>query len=1272
MLVLITENQLDEWVRGNAQDAQRVILDLIWRLVSASCPKPRERRFPLSDSMGQHGPDGILDTALGFEPFVPDGRSFWEIGTGLRAGVKATSDYNDLSKAIPESIRRETTFILVTPLSGRRDWEYTWKEEAQAAWLEEHRKKGEWKNVRIIDGTKLTDWLHQSPAVEIWLAQRISNVPVQQVETPEQRWQVLRSIGEPPLLTPDLFLANRADASERIKKVFDGTTPLLRLSTHYPDQVVDFVASYLASLDNEGRVEAASRCLIVAGGGTWSVLCSQYRHRNLVLIADPCLELRGDIGAKLIQEAHTAGHAVIFAGPQGGLPDPVSFPLPMPRSHQVQEWLEKAGYSRERARTLAQRSGGNLSFLLRLLQSGSVTPEWAEWPEAPDLAIAAAVGSWSDKSEADCDSVGVLAERTYEQWIEKMREVALRRGTPITQREGNWKFVPRYEGWYTSGPRFFDEHLERLKAVAVSVLGEKDPQFDLPKENRYAAQMYGKVFKHSHILRNGLAESLALLGSHPKALTSCSLGKAEATVTLAVREILMNADWLQWASLNDVLPLLAEAAPGEFLDALENALENDPCPFDVIFAQEGGGVFGRNYMTGLLWALETLAWDPDCLSRVVICLGELAARDPGGGCGNRPANSLTTILLPWLPQTCASITKRVAAVKALLTEIPSVGWKLLLGLLPEHYSASALTPRPAWRTTIPDDWSDGVTPRDYLEQVSAYAELTINEAKQDISRLTELIDHLHNLPHPALDQILQHLGSDSVIALSEADRLPLWNKLVVLVTRHREYADAEWAMKPELVNRIATIAERLAPEAPFFRYQRLFSKHDFDLYEGNGNFGEQMNRVEESRRRALEAIATSGGSEMVIAFAKTVESAWHVGIAFGAVESSDGDDAILPQFLESKEKSLSEFAGGFVRGRFCSRGWEWVDRIDTSQWASTQICRFLSFLPFTSETWGRAERLLGKDQSTYWSQAVVNPYEANTGLQHSIDQLIQHGRPYEAIFCLHKLLHDNQPLNSHSAVRALLEASKSSESHHSMATYEIVEIVNALQNDPSTNLEEICKVEWAYLQLLDGHHHGALPKFLWRWLADDPQFFCQVIRLVFRPEGEESPAEEVTEQRKNVASNAYLLLRGWRVPPGLREDGSYDGDSLTAWLKTVKEACSKSGHLKVAMGILGRVLIHVPPDHDGLWIHPSAAAVLNAKDAEDLRDEFSMALYTSRGVHYVDPTGKPERELAVQYRAQAEAVESAGYQRLATTLRQLAVTYEREAERVSSREFLDH
>ncbi len=220
---IVTENQLDAWVREHTSEAQGLIVKLVWRLVAASSPRPKQRRFPLPDSIGQHGPDGDLHTDVGFDPFVPVGRSFWEIGAGINAGDKATRDYRKLIAETPDAVRRDSTFIFVTPLSGRRDWEYTWKENAQATWLENRRQQHAWHDVHVIDGSGLIDWLHHFPAVEQWLAAAM-RLPAQQMQTPELRWAELRTIGDPPPLTSHVFLANREAACEKLKELRDNAS----------------------------------------------------------------------------------------------------------------------------------------------------------------------------------------------------------------------------------------------------------------------------------------------------------------------------------------------------------------------------------------------------------------------------------------------------------------------------------------------------------------------------------------------------------------------------------------------------------------------------------------------------------------------------------------------------------------------------------------------------------------------------------------------------------------------------------------------------------------------------------------------------------------------------------------------------------------------------------------------------------------------------------------------------------------------------------------
>ena len=1125
---------------------------------------------------------------------------------------------------------------------------------------------GEWCDVRVIDGTKLMDWVHQFPPVELWLTRRTIGIPSPQIETPEQCWDLVSSTGEPPPLTPMLFLVNRDEARAKLKEVVAGTAGQLKLETHFPDHIVDFVAACLADLDPVDRVDSAGRWLVVSGPEAWNTMTSQ--REKLVLVASPELDLSGETGTKLIQKARRSGHAVIFGGPAGGIPDPASVPLRPPRSHQVQEALEDAGYREERARILTQKSGGNLGSLLRLLQNLSLMPEWSEDTLAADLAIAAFIGSWTETAEADRRILEELSGNSYGEWIGKMREVALRPSTPLTQRDGNWKFAARYEGWYALGRKLFDEHLSKLQSTAITVLKEEDPKFELPRDDRYASSVYGKVLAHSHLLRNGLAEALALLGSHPQALTSCTLGAAEKTAVVAVREILADADWKQWASLSGLLPLLAEAAPGEFLRAVENSLLGDPCPFDQMFAEEGDGITGGSYMSSLLWALETLAWDPDHLSRVVICLGELAARDPGGRYANRPANSLTTIFLPWLPQTCAGLAKRGTAVSALLDEHPDVGWKLLVSLLPQTHSASMGTRRPAWREVIPDNWRKGVTQREYYEQVALYSEMAITVAKSDRDKLAQLVDHMAQLPPETRQEFLAHLGSDAVVAMSEGDRLTLWIELVDLVAEHRKFSDAEWAMTRDQVDQIASVAEKLAPAAPALRHQRLFSERELDLYEERGDYENQRNALEELRQSAVTEVAADGGVESVLRFAAAVQSPWRVGIAFGAVAPPDVDAAVLPGLLDTGERPLAQFVGGFVFSRFHLSAWQWVDAIDTGQWTSPQIGQFLAFLPFIRGAWERSKRLLGSDESAYWSNTSANPYEADTDLEVAVDKLIRHGRPHAALRCLHTMSHAKQSLDTRLAVRALLSALETAEPRtHWVGAHEIVAIIKFLQSDSAIAPEELSRLEWEYLALL-GRHSGARPRLLEQRLANEPKFFCEAIRLVFRSTKEEDSSVEPGEPEKAIAANVYRLLSRWQFPPGSQADGSYDGEALNSWLDEVKKECAETGHLDIAMTMVGHSLFYSPPDPDGLWIHRSAARTLNSKDARNMREGFRTELFNSRGAHWVDPTGGAERKLANKHRNLAEAVEKAGYHRLATTLRELAASHDADADRIAAQE----
>ena len=891
--------------------------------------------------------------------------------------------------------------------------------------------------------------------------------------------------------------------------------------------------------------------------------------------------------------------------------------------------------------------------------------DWKKHPDANYLALAVLIGAWDEKRKSDIEVVTQLLGIEYDIWLQKAREILQYSDSPLILKNGIWTVVNRSELWTLLGSCLFDRELETFKSIAVSVMKEPDPAFELPTDKRYAAGVYGKVLEHSYVLREAIAEGLAILGSQPDVCRNCSHGKAVEISVLAIREIFTSPDWILWGSLNNILSILSEAAPSEFIDAVERALNLTPCPFDQLFSQESNQITGKNYLTGLLWALEGLAWDEQYFVRVCLILGELASHDPGGQWVNRPANSLVTIFLPWLPQTLASVDKRKVAVQTLLKECPNIAWNLLIQLLPNKNKTSFTSHRPKWRKIIPDNWEKRVTHQEYQQQVSFYAELAISTAGYDTARLSELIDHFDNLPEFAFHQLIEVVRSKAISELPEDQQLLLWEHLTKFTNKHRKFPDAKWALPDEMLTRIEDVAEQLAPTDPFNRYQYLFTDRDFDLYDKNDNssWEERQKKLCDRRDKAIQGVFEQNGVEGTIRFAETVISPDNVGYALGFIGEEVIEQTLLPQFLDSTNNKHQALMSGFIWRHYQISGWVWCDNIDKSEWTPRQIGYFLSCLPFMKETWDRASQWMGENQEEYWHRTGINIYQVDSDLVIAIDKLIEHGRPLSAINCLGRILRAKQPIDVAQCVRALLSVSSSGEPTHTMSSHNVVELIEFLQTEPSVAQEDLFRVEWAYLPLLN-ESTGVAPKYLESRLACNPEFFCEVIQLIYRSDKEDQPLKEPSENSEILATNAYRLLEDWKTPPGLQDDATFSAEHFNEWLQQVKTLCTKSGHLEVALINIGEVLIHAPSDPDGLWIHQTVASALNDRDAKDMRDGFKTGTYNSRGVYWVDPTSKPEKELTEQFRCKAEDLENAGFSRFAATFRELANWYEQEAKSI--------
>jgi len=875
------------------------------------------------------------------------------------------------------------------------------------------------------------------------------------------------------------------------------------------------------------------------------------------------------------------------------------------------------------------------------------------------LVIMNLLGSWQESSEQDKSIVKELLDKDFSDWMEKLRESIRDPESPIEIINGTWKVKgkSRLAMWKAIGESIFDDHLDKFQPCAIKVLSELDPKFGRQStEESFIAGLYNGTPNYSKNLKKGIAQTLALLGNKHEFLNHCSRDKAQSTVYFVITTVFQNAGWTLWASLNDVLPLLAEAAPKKFLTIVDETLRQDPCPFDDLFSQETSGLFGTTYISGLLWALEGLAWKEEYLSTVTVLLGKLASRDPGGNWANRPGNSLTTIFLPWFPQTMASWKKQKDVIKILQRETPSVAWKTLLSLLPNVHGMSSGCRKP-WSYSVPERRI--VSNKEYQNQVSFYKKSATKMAMEDEDRLIELIEYLDRLNPDCVNRLTKYIESHQ---MPKEKKFVLWERVIDFTSKHRKYAGQSWAVPIKYVSQIEAVADKIAPDDLKSRHSRLFNKESHELYEKRTDHEQQEKEVESRRQIAIKEILDEGGIDSVIQFAQNVKFPLYVGFYLGSFIDNKDAPSILKNYLNSERDSIANFIGGFVQAKHNKHGWEWVDNLNTEKWTKEQKSLFLRALPFNKETWKRAERWLENDKE-YWTQVIVRPINlTKEEFQICAGKLLGCNRPISALDCLYWANYRKFPLPPQQSMKILLKAKSVQESNRRIDLDQATEIIKNLQSNSAVNPDDLFNVEWAYLDMLHIQTDFS-PKTLEQKLASDPKFFHEMICCAFRPRNANREPIRLTEKQEAMSPNANRLLFYWKTPPGVQPDGKFSKAKFTSWLEEALKLCTESDRLGAAQSSIGKVLMYSPEDPNGLWIHRTIAEVLNRPDTETMRSSFSSNFFNSRGFHCIDPEGKSERELAAKYRDMADKVENEGFQRLCTTFRGLAEQYDRDAER---------
>ena len=203
----ITASELEQWARSNS--ARDALPKIVSDLILASSQDIAAIRFPNADKGQVRGFDGVLVSGVpGLN--VPQGKSYWEIGTNADYKTKVEGDFDKRTKEVPRAEQADITLVLVSP--------WTWDDPKNKLedWRAERKRSSSWKDVCYIDGSALETWLEQRPAVAALHARRTFGVkPQEGVRSTDEFWLDFAGQFE-PMLKEEVLLCEREDAAQQL------------------------------------------------------------------------------------------------------------------------------------------------------------------------------------------------------------------------------------------------------------------------------------------------------------------------------------------------------------------------------------------------------------------------------------------------------------------------------------------------------------------------------------------------------------------------------------------------------------------------------------------------------------------------------------------------------------------------------------------------------------------------------------------------------------------------------------------------------------------------------------------------------------------------------------------------------------------------------------------------------------------------------------------------------------------------------------------------
>jgi len=1198
---LVTRDNIERW--ADTTFSKAALPYLISRLIRATTPASTKANLPSGSATYIGGWDGIVNCESETS-YVPKDTSLWEFGTRADTKGQADENYNKRTKKPIGFNTKDSVFIFVTA----RLW------TKKVDWVAEKKAENHWKDVIVYHSVDIEQWLDIALPVSKWFAEEpgINGIPFEGVLTADEFWDEWSS--GPIKLEPDIVIAGREYEQKLLLDILKGEACIKAVKASTREEAVAFIIAAAKKFPIDEFERFFSKTLISDNNNSFRVI--RY-NTNYPLNLIP----RFDDASQFYKATGEKHHVIVALGADDDFnQDIINLPT-LDRDNQINS-LVKSGLTEEDAKKFSRESGRSITILRKLLKFPYFKAKWFTNEDIREIIPALLLGRWNETFVGDIELIEQLSNQKYTDYLIILNKWKNFEESPIIQIGETWRLTSPLDLWTNLSAQLTENDFKNLQECFSKAFKKGNPIIKPKDENDFAAS-FNKKRKYSNWSREGLTQSLILVGRLGDSIKIPNLNKPQNWVDNIVLDLLYNATGETWVSVDHELPLISEASPDSFLKSVNHSLAKDKPEIMGMFEEEDGFLHKTSHHTGLLWALENLAWLPEYLRDTSLILLQLSRLDPGGNLSNRPLNSITEIFKPWHYQTLASYDERIAVLKYITEREQETGWSLLIRMLPEHHGVAHPTHKMRWRM-FDKNTNLKYTYQEIWDTHSIIIEMLIELFDYDENKFSQLINDITNLSPKDRDRVLT--WADEVCLKVEQKSFTTWATIRKILNHHRSHPDTDWALPESELKRLEDLYIKLQPTSILDKYIWLFNDHWPEFPEGfvykdnefEKRHEQKQKRVDDARKDAVINFTSVLGLDKTLELRNEISQLWAFGYALADVINKKEDILTISKCLDDEDNKIT-FVHSFIYLKSVKEGFDWIkvlfSDLQEKDYSYQALSNVLIPINQNQELWDFISALNEEIQNLYWQNVRPNFYHISDAEKvFGVEMLLTHKRFFSAI----DIASNFPKVIPTNLLAEMLRRAGTEESNETtrFKGYEIERIFEEIDNRQDIEKSTLIQLEWLYLPILDSYGTRRNPINLEEELANNPQFFIDVLKWVYLPKDETLLEEErkgiTDEVIQSRAKQAYHLLNSWKKIPGMKADNSIDEVELKSWIDKVRELAKNVSRLEVTDMQIGKVLAQYP-ENIPEWPQETIFKIIEEINSDSIKSNYSSALFNKRG-----------------------------------------------------------